>query len=139
MKHDNVDGATTARNRFLRTLTVVCAMAALAALIAGSIYMAMLFTQGDNALEAVFFVWPVLLLGVWLVGSITMVPARQWRNLAGWTLVCVIAGLGFPLMALNSGTADGNRTTSILDASLFMVDVGIVYCGWRLILHQYWR
>jgi len=81
-----------------------------------------------------FFLWPVALCVVWVLGSIALIVSRRLRYIPLLLLVCIIDYIGFFALATILGTV---VPLAVLIPLIFIaLDIGTVYAGWRFILRS---
>jgi len=127
-------------------IAVAFAGTALLILLGGSVLIVIASTQSGGAEElglAFYSVWPVFMFTVWLLGNAVLFATYTARSpslgraLLAWLGVCVLATLGlFPVSVVFATV--GATDTAALAAALILIDVGVVYAGWRLIRSR-WR
>jgi len=122
-------------------IAVAFAGAALLILLGGSVLIVIASTQSGGAEElglAFYSVWPVVMFTVWLLGDAVLFATYTAHSpglggaLLAWLGTCVLATLGlFPVSVVF--TTVGLTDTVAIAAALMLIDVGVVYAGWRLI------
>jgi len=93
--------------------------------------------EGQIALAGLL-VWPLSMFAVWLLGNAVFFVTRATRStgigraLFAWLGVCALATVGlFPVGV--AFTTVGVANIMAFAAALILIDVGVVYAGWRLI------
>lgn len=123
-------------------LTIIFTVMTVLALVGGTVLVMLVATEntvdeGQIALAGLL-VWPLSMFVVWLLGHGVFFATRATRStgsgmaLLAWLGVCVLATLGlFPvgIVFTTVGVAD----IVAVGAALILIDVGVVYAGWRLI------
>jgi hypothetical protein len=134
---------------FRPVLTSTFAVMALVVLACGSIIISEIFlgigagapvpgaTPGarDDAVGYAFvFLWPLVMVMVWLLGTFALVAARA-RHYAGiWLVACFLACVGF--YALLVALSAVFRSSVIIAPTFLIVDACTVYLGWRFIFSR---
>jgi len=123
----------------MRAMTLIFTVLALLMLLASSIVMAQVFEESstpgarpDAAGSALFFLWPVALFIVWLLGSVALLTARRPRYIALLFLVCVLNWVGFIGVGTLLGTVMPLSVT--IPVVFAILDIGTIYFGWRFII-----
>jgi len=91
--------------------------------------------NGENCGYAAGIGWPVVVIIVGLLGSLALLCARRGGNIIPWLWVCLLAVIGLwgPGVLLNSFVSEGVLSIGLL----VVIDIGVMYFGWRLILRRY--
>ncbi len=114
------------------------------ALVGGTVLVMLVSTEntvdeGQIALAGLL-VWPLSMFTVWLLGNGVFFVTRATRStgigigraLFAWLGVCALATVGlFPVGV--AFTTVGVANIVAFAAALILIDVGVVYAGWRLI------
>ncbi len=98
-----------------------------------NIVQAWVTTPGDDSIaySTALLGWPLCVAIAWLLGTIALFLARQWRAAALFLGLCgVTIVVGAFILAMMVGSA-GVSVTEIL----LLMDAGIVYVTWTLLLH----
>jgi hypothetical protein len=123
------------RTRPVGLLARIVAAAALLIFLWGTsnIMQAWITTPGDDytGYSAALLGWPIFVFTGWLLGSVALLMARQWRAAMLFLGLCVTAAV---LGTLGLATIVGSAGVSVTE-SLLLLDAGIVYVSWHLILH----
>ncbi len=110
-----------------------CTALAILALGVGTLLMHLRFIQNDDAagLQALFAVWPLTMLVVWLLGAAALLALqRSWRYFLRWTGTCALVIPSYLVLAYMAGTANAVSTNVNLNIGLLIIDAVVVIVGW---------
>jgi len=121
---------------------IIFAGLAVLVLVGGTVLVMLVATEntvdeGQTGL-AILLVWPLTMFAVWLLGHGVFFATRATRSaergraLVAWLGLCVLATLGLLPVSVVFTTV-GVANTLAVAAAPILIDVGVIYAGWRLI------